>query len=176
MMRSNCEFSALYCSLVQLTFVESHLSFLMIDEDSLKLCSWSVIVLRIRIPDWGQPKKIWDLKIKRAYPFCRRPDGFYLSLWSPLSRTVGQFIPQIFFVVKIFLPFLSWNPPPVSGSGIWIRIDLKCWIRIRVDLNSDPKHWFEPVLRIRIRIGSGFNQVLGSGSRGKKVRKKNCFT
>jgi hypothetical protein len=31
----------------------------------------------------------------------------------------------------IFLPSKPW---------IWIRIDLKCWARIRIENNADPKH------------------------------------
>jgi hypothetical protein len=81
------------------------------------------------------------------------------DLWS-LLRAEGfsctldvlygcQGISKLQFLIKKVLNFF----PPVNVfqcldikiPRIWIRIDLKCWIRIRtrIETNADPGHWFK---------------------------------
>ena len=53
-----------------------------------------------------------------------------------------------YYFQRVLRNSLDLDPNPYSGD-FWIWIEIFGWIRIRIQLNTDPKHWFLP-------LGSGF--------------------
>jgi hypothetical protein len=47
----------------------------------------------------------------------------------------------MFYDNKIYFSRIGLAPP--VRIRIWIRIEVKSWIRIRTENNADPKHWIE---------------------------------
>ena len=56
------------------------------------------------------------------------------SLRRPKTKSLKKFFLHI--EAQVFLFFRTEN------TWIRIRIDLKGWIRIRIETNADPQHWF----------------------------------
>ncbi len=147
--------------------------------------------IRFGNPDAGGQK--WPTKVKklkfwsagrshlRDEIFSYSLDVLYGSKWISKLALINEIATFFnFFVIK-------------SKPWIRIHIDQKCWIRVRIEINADPRRWTiagkMPVLWIRIRMfldfqdqihhylyGSGF-RILSSSNKNysKKNLDFNCF-
>jgi len=77
------------------------------------------------------------------------------STWA-YESLIKVFIALCWGKIKKFQNCWLWKQPgSESWSGIRIRMDLKCWIRIRTEINADLKHWFRAdLMLLRVSVFS----------------------
>ncbi len=107
-------------------------------------------------PDPGE--RIWLTKKEgQKYFIFLKAGGLFLAeffSWTSFTSLMEAyglincnfwFLKKWFFFTTVnFSNFWSLNPWIQTRIRNWIRIriDLKCWIRIRNETNADPQHWY----------------------------------
>jgi len=118
--------------------------------------SGSGSIFIIWIPDPGPGQLKWRPKRKNLRfkffiwkehcLFCWRPNVFNMRQEDCNQGIYSKFRPKNVRILSdkwvFFTFFIKKKLGYQSGYGILFRFHIKCWIRICMEIKTDPKHWY----------------------------------